>query len=129
MTAFEEMVAHLMADPNIGSAAWWLDKAGNGRTAVRVLLRRPALDQLKGKAPSALEQRLLDLPLEAAGAAAGDLVAFNGECWQLGGRPDPDPVGLTARWIALPFTGNPLAFDAAGCPLLTWNGVAWVAGP
>ena len=114
-----------MSNPDIGSAAWWLDRATGARTPVQLVVTQPGRDDLVGQAPMSLQQRLVDLPAAAAAATAEDLVAFAGTCWLLVGEPGPDKLGLIRRWIALPFEPAP-AFDDVGAPLLTWNGVAWV---
>ncbi|MFZ1427180.1 MAG: hypothetical protein WAS21_10465 [Geminicoccaceae bacterium] len=110
----------------LGKPGWWLDQESSGRVAVQVLVKHPGLNALAGRAASAMPQRFVTLPPAAAGAVPGDLVAFDGECWLLTGRPDPDPRGMAQGWIAMPFTPVP-AFDGSSCPVLVHNGVAWVA--
>lgn len=124
MTAFDRMHATLMDNPDIGVAGWWLPRAGVA-TAVRLIVRVPALGELADRAPSSLPQRLADLSAPLL-VAAGDLLAWGNSTWLLGGQADPDSLGITARWICTAFTGSP-AYDGAGCPQLSWNGTAWIA--
>ena len=83
------------------------------------------MGELSGRAPAKLEQRLVHLPAEAAAAAAGDLITQDGRTWLLGGPPDPDPSALSKNWIATELTVA-ASYDAAGRPLLAWDGVNWV---
>lgn len=125
-TAFDRALADLMANPDLALAGWWLPRAGSP-VAVRLVARVPGLGELQGRAPASRGQRLVDLGADVA-AAAGDLLAWDGSTWLVGGHGDPDPLGLTRRWICTAFEGSP-AYHASGYPLLSWNGSAWVASP
>lgn len=95
--------------------------------AVALVVKLPALGELDSRAPKALRQRLLDLPA-GIGAAAGELVAWDGTTWLLGGAADPDRLGLAVRWIATELTVA-ASYDAQGRPQVAWNGTSWVPAP
>lgn len=118
MSAFADALADLTGDPSIGVAGWWVPRSGPP-APLWIVVKVPALGELDNRAPKSVRQRLLDLP---AGAGAGDLVAWDGCTWLLGGAGDPDPLGLTRRWIATELQ-QPVSYDVDGRPLLTWDGM------
>lgn len=112
-----------MDHPDIGVVGWWLPRVG-AAVSVQMVARVPAAGELQRRAPMSRPQMLVDLPAATA-AGAGDLVAWAGRTWLLGGQADPDPLGLTSRWIATELDGV-VSYDADGCPQLTWTDLAWV---
>lgn len=123
MTAFERMQADLMDNPDIGIVGWWLPRVG-ASTSLQLVARVPAAGELQRRAPASRPQMLVDLPATAA-AGAGDVVAWSGRSWLLGGQGDPDPLGLTSRWIATELEGE-VSYDAEGRPQLAWTDLGWV---
>lgn len=112
-------------------ASGWLTTRANVDTAVKVMLGVPDRDEMVGDAPMSLSpnHRWVDLQ-NGSGAGTGDLVTVDGETWILSRSVDLDSLGLTSRWIGVPFGEVPalsFSYHASGYPLVTWNGAAWVA--
>lgn len=107
----------------------WLSKTNNTDTAVKVIVKVPARDDMVGDAPMSLDNRFIDLAA-TSGAATGDLVTVSGATYILGRSRDPDPLGLSYQWIGVPFGSTPalsFSYHASGYPLVTYTAGAWTA--
>jgi hypothetical protein len=111
-----------------GQAAW-LTKTNNTRSEVKALVTVPNAGELDGQAPIKLDPRFIELAA-STGAATGDLVTVSGTTWTISGEPEPDTMGLSRRWIGVPFGVKPVvsfSYHASGYPLVTYTAGAWAA--